>query len=68
MGALFGLPVFPDLPLADLVDQSPLATVYGLAAHDGEPLAAADLRRPAVLVVGAERAGLAPRWRTSVAW
>ena len=38
MGALFGVPVFPELPLADLVDQLPLATVYGLAAHDGEPL------------------------------
>jgi 23S rRNA (guanosine2251-2'-O)-methyltransferase len=58
MGALFGLPVFPELPLADLVDQLPPATVYGLAAHGGEPLDAADLRRPAVLVVGAERAGL----------
>jgi TrmH family RNA methyltransferase len=58
MGALFSLQVFPELPLADLVDQLPLATVYGLAAHRGEPLDAADLRRPAVLVVGAERAGL----------
>ena len=38
MGALFGLPVFPELPLADLVDQLPPATVYGLAAHEGEPL------------------------------
>ena len=58
MGALFGLPVFPDLPLADVVDQLPATTVYGLAAHDGETLDAAGLGRPAVLVVGAERAGL----------
>ncbi len=58
MGALFGLPVFSELPLADVADQLPLATVYGLAAHGGEQLAAADLQQPAVLVVGAERAGL----------
>ena len=58
MGALFALPVFPALPLADVTDQLPQATVYGLAAHGGTPLSAAALRRPAVLVVGAERAGL----------
>ena len=58
MGALFGLPLFPEVRLVDVVDQLPPATVYGLAAHGGEPLAAADLRRPAVLVVGAERAGI----------
>ena len=58
MGALFALPVFPELPLADVTDQLPAATVYGLAAHGGTPLDAAELRRPAVLVVGAERAGL----------
>ena len=58
MGALFALPVFPGLPLADVTDQLPAATVYGLAAHGGTPLGAAELRRPAVLVVGAERAGL----------
>ena len=58
MGALFGLPVFPDLPLADVVDQLPATKVYGLAAHGGKTLDDADLRRPAVLVVGAERAGI----------
>ena len=58
MGALFALPVFPGLPLADVTDQLPAATVYGLSAHGGAPLGAAELRRPAVLVVGAERAGL----------
>jgi TrmH family RNA methyltransferase len=58
MGALFAVPVFPELQLADVVDQLQGVTVFGLAAHDGEPLAAARLTRPAVLVVGAERAGL----------
>jgi TrmH family RNA methyltransferase len=58
MGALFALPVFPGLPLADVTDQLPAVTVYGLAAHGGTPLDEAELRRPAVLVVGAERAGL----------
>jgi TrmH family RNA methyltransferase len=58
MGALFAVPVFPELQLADVVDHLPGVTVYGLSAHDGEPLAAAGLERPAVLVVGAERAGL----------
>jgi tRNA G18 (ribose-2'-O)-methylase SpoU len=58
MGALFALPVFPALPLADVTDQLPATTVYGLAAHGGVPLGDAELRRPAVLVVGAERAGL----------
>ena len=38
MGALFGLPVFPELALADVVGQLRAATVYGLAAHGGEPL------------------------------
>jgi TrmH family RNA methyltransferase len=58
MGALFGLPVFAELPLGDVVDQLRAPTVYGLAAHGGEPLDGARLERPAVLVVGAERAGL----------
>lgn len=58
MGALFGLPVFREVPLADVAAQLPAATVYGLAAHDGAAITEAALRRPAVLVVGAERAGL----------
>ena len=58
MGALFGLPVFSEVPLAGVVEQLPAATVYGLAAHDGASIATTPLRRPAVLVVGAERAGL----------
>ncbi len=58
MGALFGLRLFPDVRLADVLDQVPVDEVYGLSAHEGAPLADGDLRRPAVLVVGAERAGL----------
>jgi len=58
MGAVFGLPLFPDARLADVLATVSPAEVYGLAAHDGVPLAAARLRRPAVLVVGAERPGL----------
>ena len=58
MGAVFGLPLFPEVRLADVLAALPGAAVYGLAAHEGAPLAAAGLRRPAVLVVGAERPGL----------
>jgi len=60
MGAVFGLPLYPDLRLADLHAVLPEAAVYGLAAHDGLPLAGAAFRRPAVLAVGAERLGLSP--------
>ena len=58
MGALFALEVFPEVSLAEVAGQLPAATVYGLSAHDGAPIGRAALRRPAVLVVGAERAGL----------
>jgi len=58
MGALFALEAFPELSLAEVAGQLPAATVYGLSAHDGAPIGTAALRRPAVLVVGAERAGL----------
>jgi TrmH family RNA methyltransferase len=58
MGAVFGLPLFPEVRLADVLAALPGAAAYGLAAHGGVPLAAAGLRRPAVLVVGAERPGL----------
>lgn len=60
MGAVFGLPLFPEVRLADVLAALPGAAVDGLAAHEGVPLAAAALRRPAVLVVGAERPGLSP--------
>ena len=66
MGAVFGLPLFPEVRLAEVLAALPGATVYGLAAHEGAPLAAAALRRPAVLVVGAERRGLSPEARTHV--
>jgi len=58
MGAVFALPLFPEVRLADVLAALPGAAVYGLAAHEGLPLAAAALRRPAVLVVGGERPGL----------
>lgn len=58
MGALFALEVFPEVPLAEVAGRLPAATVYGLSAHDGAPIGAAALGRPAVLVVGAERAGI----------
>jgi TrmH family RNA methyltransferase len=58
MGAVFGVPLFPEVRLAELLAALPGAEVYGLAAHDGLPLAEATLKRPAVLVVGAERPGL----------
>jgi TrmH family RNA methyltransferase len=58
MGAVFSLPLYQDLALGDLVARLPGVEVVGLAAHDGEPLHLAALRRPAVLVVGAERAGI----------
>ncbi len=58
MGAVFALPLYQDVTLADLVARLPGAEVVGLAAHGGEPLHLAELARPAVLVVGAERAGI----------
>jgi TrmH family RNA methyltransferase len=58
MGAGFALPLFVDVVLVDLMAALPGTAVYGLAAHGGVPLADAGLRRPAVLVVGAERSGL----------
>lgn len=58
MGAVFALPLYQDVALADLVARLPGAEVVGLAAHGGEPLHEAELRRPAVLVIGAERAGI----------
>jgi RNA methyltransferase, TrmH family len=58
MGAVFALPLFPEVRLADVLAELPGAAVYGLAAHGGAPLPATALRRPAVLVLGAERSGL----------
>ena len=58
MGALFALPVFPELPLADVVDQLPGSRCTASPPTAASRCAAAGLGRPAVLVVGAERAGL----------
>jgi TrmH family RNA methyltransferase len=66
MGAVFGLALLPDQSLGELVDQLRLSRVYGLAAHGGTPISGAELRRPAALVVGAERSGLSPAVRECV--
>jgi RNA methyltransferase, TrmH family len=66
MGAVFGLPLFADVALGDVVSQLHVDRVYGLAAHGGVPLPTAGLRRPAVLVVGAERPGLSAEVLTHV--
>jgi RNA methyltransferase, TrmH family len=58
MGAVFAFPLYQEVLLSDLVARLPGAEVVGLVAHDGEPLDRAALRRPAVLVIGAERAGI----------
>jgi RNA methyltransferase, TrmH family len=60
MGAAFALPLYPEIALDELVARTGIADVYGLVAHDGDDLATAELKRPAVLCVGAERAGLSP--------
>jgi TrmH family RNA methyltransferase len=59
MGAIFALPVRAGLPLADVRAALGDVRIYGLAAHGGTDLRSGDVRRPAVLCVGAERAGLA---------
>ena len=58
MGAVFSLPLYTDRPLSDALRDLEPARAYGLVAHGGADLAAATLARPAVLCVGAERAGL----------
>jgi TrmH family RNA methyltransferase len=58
MGAVFALPLYQGVRLGDLVAQLGPERVYGLVAHGGASLADAELRRPAVLCVGAERGGL----------
>jgi TrmH family RNA methyltransferase len=66
MGAAFALPLYPEIGLDELVARTGIADVYGLVAHGGDDLAAAELARPAVLCVGAERAGLAPETLAAV--
>jgi tRNA G18 (ribose-2'-O)-methylase SpoU len=66
MGAVFGLPLYPELSVDELVARTGITDVYGLVAHDGEDLGASELRRPAVLCVGAERAGLSPETLAAV--
>jgi len=61
MGAVFALPLCQDQPLYALANALGRPRVYGLVAHGGTDIRAADLRLPAVLCVGAERAGLDPK-------
>jgi TrmH family RNA methyltransferase len=58
MGALFGLPLYPELHLSDAARSLGATRLYGLVAHGGAPLWSAELARPALVCVGAERAGL----------
>jgi TrmH family RNA methyltransferase len=60
MGAVFGVPLYQAVELDDMLDALTDAPpdVCGLVAHDGDDLRATTLSRPALLCVGAERAGL----------
>ncbi len=58
MGATFALALYPGVELAECVDALRPRRVYGLAAHGGADLRTAAVETPAVLCVGAERAGL----------
>ncbi len=73
MGAVFELPLYQDVMLAQAVEELGAGTVYGLVAHGGTPLDSLEQRGrqsadpaaegpsphgPVLLVVGAERAGL----------
>ena len=64
MGAVFELPLYQDVTLERAIDELGAGVVYGLVAHGGTPI---DRLAPpgdsarggaAILVVGAERAGL----------
>ena len=62
MGAVFALPLYQEMALARVVEELQAAPVYGLVAHGGKPLdevvCPVPPGGPALLVVGAERAGL----------
>ena len=74
MGAVFGLPLYQAVALDGVLDaladacaagsatppSGATIDVCGLVAHGGDDLVTTPLRRPAVLCVGAERAGLSP--------
>jgi TrmH family RNA methyltransferase len=60
MGAVFSLPLYTDQLLSDALRELEPARAFGLVAHGGADLGVATLTRPAVLCVGAERAGLSP--------
>ena len=67
MGAVFSLPLYTDQRLSVALHDLEPARAYGLVAHGGADLAAATLARPAVLCVGAERAGLSEEVESLVA-
>ena len=58
MGATFALALYPGVELEAFVDGLAPRHVYGLVAHGGGDLRATTFAMPAVLCVGAERAGL----------
>ena len=60
MGAVFSLAIYPEQLLSGALRDLAPVHAYGLAAHGGADLASSALARPAVLCVGAERAGLSP--------
>jgi TrmH family RNA methyltransferase len=58
MGAVFALPLYADMHLGEAARELGATRVYGLVAHDGAPLWSVDIELPALVCVGAERAGL----------
>ncbi len=66
MGAVFALPLYPGVTLAAALAELGRPRVYGLAAHSGREIGEAPLERPALLCVGAERAGLSPEVAASL--
>jgi RNA methyltransferase, TrmH family len=58
VGAVFALPVYRDMTLEALLEALGERRVYGLVAHGGADLRSAALETPAIVCVGAERAGL----------
>ncbi len=58
MGAVFALPLYQDVTLERVASELGARVVYGLVAHGGVALDRVAPVGPALLVVGAERAGL----------
>ena len=58
MGAIFAVPLYREMQLAEAARELGATRVYGLVARGGAPLWSVELVRPALVCVGAERAGL----------